>query len=828
MNCGYERELRWRDWQGIRILELIALPAAISPRLNYELLSDCMYQGISVEITMLSSNGKLRIFILLRANDFSRNGVAKQLESAVDRTRALLSESGFVVQAIDLSKDSLAEELLPASSRCGALYFAEEKCKEYYAPAAVHQLMPLDWVAVARALSRARHAVFSLHLMPTFLSAEEKQILRENCTFFEEQGAQLTSPEIPVCAEIYQQLHALADEKLFLLAAMMHGDEEAERELSSVMHRIGLIRHYAGAPFLSQFDDLLTTSLMLAENLVISGHNYPYNLPPVMRRFSHLITKEAAAALSAFPQNSAKLTGIRINTKPISTDPLPDDLLNADGLHIGTITERGQDIFLPPAWLPLHSMIVGMPGMGKTTYAIGLLHQLWKKGYPFLIIEPTKTEYRTMITPGCIPDLRIYTAGRSDVSPMSLNPFIPPKGVTLEQFKPSLISVFMAAFSMTSPLDVIFPDVVNECYTRYGWRNNSTRDSKGVRIFGLHEFICVFRESIRRSHYDAESKANIESGGAYRLQALINSNPTLYDSDHSLPYDTLLEHPTLIELDAIDNQEQKALIMSIILINLMLVIRNKQVCDGRFKNLIMVDEAHLLLGQHMGGANEESAKSSQSAVQMIQNLIVTIRAYGTGLIFADQSPQKLTAEVVNNCNFKTIFHLDSSEDRQILARNTGLNEKMVQDIRTLQPGEAYIGCSKLNRPICVQTPHVRKLLNLRAQVTDEEVRKRAQISALERPFAACAACASCKNGCNSACRSEAEFLAHSICVTFGDAIHSEEGLKSLTDNISELIASSINSLSVDTADRTRLTQCTRIQLLRRLRLVSHADTNHLA
>jgi len=825
MNCGYERELRWHEWHGLRALELTALPAAISPRLNYELLSDCLYQKISLEICMLSQNEKLRIFMLLRAADFSQSTLVKQLEEALNRLEALLADAGFLAVRADLAKDNLYALLLPCTGRQSAMYFAPETGKAYYAPADLTQLMPLDWTAIARALGRSAHAVFSVHLMPASFSAEEKHVISQNCAFFEQENIQRPSDEAAQCVQAYRKLQELSAENVFFMALIMHGDEEAENETAGIMHRTGLIRRQLNARHAAMLDELLTEPLLLAENLTSAGHTCAHALPAVMSRLSHLISREAGAAFSSFPNAAARMPGVRINTKPVNNQPLPDELLDKAGLLIGSIPERGQEIHLPPDWLPLHGAIFGMPGMGKTTYAIGLMNQLWEKGYPFLIIEPTKTEYRTMID--CIPDLRIYTAGRSDVSPMSLNPFIPPKGVTLEQFKPSLISVFMAAFSMTSPLDVIFPDVVNECYTRYGWRSSSTRDSKGVQIFGLHEFICVFRESIRRSHYDNESKANIESGGAYRLQALINSNPTLYDSDHSLPFDTLLEHPTLIELDAIDNPEQKCLIMSMILINLMLVIRSKQICDGRLKNVIMVDEAHLLLGQHMGGANEESAKSSQSAVQLLQNLVVTIRAYGTGLIFADQSPQKLTAEVVSNCSFKTIFHLDSAPDRSLLAQSTGLTEKMVEDIRTLEPGEAYIGCSKLNRPIRVRTPHVRKLLGLRARVSEEELRARTEHTAPPRPFAACSGCAACSSGCSIACRTEGEFLAQSICLRAASALHDPEGLKTLQTNMSALVAGAIASLSGDTEDKQRLSECTRIQLVRRIRLISHADTSTL-
>lgn len=52
-----------------------------------------------------------------------------------------------------------------------------------------------------------------------------------------------------------------------------------------------------------------------------------------------------------------------------------------------------------------HALVVGAPGNGKTTFALNLLLQFYEKGIPFLAIEPTKTEYRTLVD--CIPDLQI-------------------------------------------------------------------------------------------------------------------------------------------------------------------------------------------------------------------------------------------------------------------------------------------------------------------------------------------------------------------------------------------------------------------------------------
>ena len=45
-----------------------------------------------------------------------------------------------------------------------------------------------------------------------------------------------------------------------------------------------------------------------------------------------------------------------------------------------------------------HGLIVGMPGSGKTTFSVSLLDRLWKQHHiPFLVIEPAKNEYRSLV-----------------------------------------------------------------------------------------------------------------------------------------------------------------------------------------------------------------------------------------------------------------------------------------------------------------------------------------------------------------------------------------------------------------------------------------------
>ena len=201
-----------------------------------------------------------------------------------------------------------------------------------------------------------------------------------------------------------------------------------------------------------------------------------------------------------------------------------------------------------------HMLVVGTPGSGKTTFSVGLLDHLWKEHHiPFLVIEPAKNEYRALVQ--SIPDLQVFTPGKNFISPFVFNPFVPPKNVKLETCKSTLKTAFAAAVSMSTPLDKIFEESINNCYSDFRWLDTYTVDDKG-RTFNITDFIKCFQETFDSIGFTGDAK-NIGRAGVVRLNSLVN----LFDNYHSIPIEDILSKPTIIELAAIENSDQKELII---------------------------------------------------------------------------------------------------------------------------------------------------------------------------------------------------------------------------------------------------------------------------
>jgi len=464
--------------------------------------------------------------------------------------------------------------------------------------------------------------------------------------------------------------------------------------------------------------------------------------------------------------------------------------------------------------LTRHALVVGMPGTGKTTFFLGLLLQFNKLGIPFLAIEPTKNEYRTILSN--IKDTQIFTPGKNKLSPFIINPFIPPKGVAVEQYIPALMSAFKAAISMDTPLDVIFLSAIRTCYTEYGWKDYSMCDDSDVKSFGMYEFILVFKRIVKESNYSRDVRGNIESGGTFRLMNLLEENANIYDTVNTIPIDDLLSKPTIIELNAIHDLEQKALLMAFILTNICVYTKLVQVGDGQLKNAILIDEAHVLLGS---SASSNEANAQKATVESLQSMIAEIRSYGTSIIIADQSPEKVSREVVANTDIKMVFRLTEEKEKKIIESSTNMSPEMYNYLSSLKRGEAYVYCSKTKEPQLIVTNDVRKENNLCVTIDDDEIQGNITYwenkKEMLRPYIECSYCTTCNSDCDFSIRAKAAYYALLVYNKVKNKIENKQILAKYVVSMNDIMKDIVD---VDEGDFERLINCICLKFIRKVQL----------
>ena len=413
-------------------------------------------------------------------------------------------------------------------------------------------------------------------------------------------------------------------------------------------------------------------------------------------------------------------------------------------IEYGSITKEIADKLEMLVRAKYNIFISGGTGSGKTTFSVGLLDRLWKDHHiPFLVIEPAKNEYRALIQ--SIPELQVFTPGKNFISPFVFNPFVPPKNVRLETYKSTLKTAFAAGVSMSTPLDKIFEDTVNNCYSDFRWLDSYTVDSKG-KIFNITDFIKCFQETFDSIGYTGDAK-NIGRAGIVRLKSLVN----LFDNYYSIPIEDILKKPTIIELTAIENSEQKALIISLLLLSILAYVNANYIGEGGLRNFILLEEAHVLLDADTN-VGEGSANPSAIAQGLVKRMLAEIRSYGVGLAIADQSPRKVGIDIVALTDIKVAFRLVEGQDKEILANATSMTDAQMARLAKLKPGEAFLFFNRLDEPEEIITPDYRLNNQISISLSDDGIKELSSYwndkQEYLRPYPECAFAPCCSKCCD--------------------------------------------------------------------------------
>lgn len=527
----------------------------------------------------------------------------------------------------------------------------------------------------------------------------------------------------------------------------------------------------------------------------------------------YIISAEEASEFFRLPIGSDTVSaGLNINESGKTSRTYADNVVGGSDIMVGKLksSQHGNTIGLSLKDLTKHMLIVGTPGSGKTTFSVSLLDRLWKDHQiPFLVIEPAKNEYRALIQ--SIPDLQVFTPGKNFISPFVFNPFVPPKNVRLETYKSTLKTAFTAAVSMSSPLDKIFEETVNNCYSDFRWLDTYTSDNKG-RIFNIADFIKCFEETFEAIGYTGDAK-NIGRAGLVRLQSLAN----LFDNYYSIPIEDLLTKPTVIELAAIENSDQKALIISLLLLSVLAYVNSNYIGDGNLRNVILLEEAHVLLDAD-SNAGEGEANPSAIAQGLVKRMLAEIRSYGVGMVIADQSPRKVTTDVVALTDIKLAFRLVEATDKQILADSSNMDETQKQRLAKLKPGESFLFFGKLDEPEEIKTEDYRLANNINITLSDKGIKSLSTYwndrKEKLRPYPECAYCRYCAEDCDYSKRILGREIGRRIFVKhFKPDSADSQIVKDVFQQMTTLIMYELNDEQFD----QHLFACVELHLLRRIR-----------
>jgi hypothetical protein len=448
------------------------------------------------------------------------------------------------------------------------------------------------------------------------------------------------------------------------------------------------------------------------------------------------------------PLNAAQLAAYvhfpRLETSGFSVtlasdfDAVPAEV-TGERIVLGKVIERNKqttaELAVARDRLSSHVFVTGVTGAGKTNTVFQFLIQAAETGVPFLVIEPAKTEYRQLLEHDRVgPDLHVWTLGNENVAPFRLNPFEFParsatrQGIPVGVHLDLMRSVFNASFGMWTPLPQVLEVCLHEVYEDRGWHlatgsnhRLGSDDDRAPAFPTLSELVSKVDEVAGRLGYEERITADIRAALRTRLNSLRSgAKGRMLDVRRSLPMDRVLARPTVIELEGLGDDDDKAFVMGLLIVALA-EHRRVQGPSSSLQHLLVIEEAHRLLANPAGPVQEGESDVRGKAVDTFANLLSEVRAYGQGVMVVDQIPSKLAPDVMKNTSIKVAHRIVAGDDREALAAAMAMSERQHRALASLDTGVAAVFVAGADVPLLAMINEVHAK-SRGATISDQQVR----------------------------------------------------------------------------------------------------------
>jgi hypothetical protein len=421
------------------------------------------------------------------------------------------------------------------------------------------------------------------------------------------------------------------------------------------------------------------------------------------------------AALARPPER--EVPGIRFALRP-DFDVTPETGLTAGrgGVLLGAVLDQNRvpagDLSVSLDSLNRHVFVCGATGAGKSQTVRHLLESAAREGIPWLVIEPAKAEYRLMAArlPGA--GVIVIRPGDLDMAPAGVNPLEPAAGpggarYPLQAHADLVRALFLAAFQPDEPFPQVLAGALTRCYEQAGWDLVTGEPAVPEAAYpGLADLEAAATAVVEEIGYGREITDNVRGFVQVRIGSLrLGTAGRFLGGGHPLDFGKLLAGRVVLEIEDCGDDKDKAFLTGAVLLRLAEFLRMRQRAEGpapsRLRHLTVVEEAHRLLRQPSPGTGSGPAAH---AVEMFAALLAEIRAYGEGLVIAEQIPAKLIPDVIKNTAVKIVHRLPALDDRESVGATMNLTAEQSRYLVTLPPGEAAVFADGMDYPVLARMP----------------------------------------------------------------------------------------------------------------------------
>ena len=401
---------------------------------------------------------------------------------------------------------------------------------------------------------------------------------------------------------------------------------------------------------------------------------------------------------------------------------------------------------LPLDSLNRHVFVSGATGSGKSQTVRALLEAATRAGIPWLVVEPAKAEYRLMAArlagiggdPGAhgadavVSEVVRIRPGEPDAIAAGLNPLEPAPDedghrFPLQTHADLVKALFVASFRSDEPFPQVLSAALTRVYEDSGWDLALGETVAADANPSYPDLTDLQRAAIRivqEVGYSQRITDDVLGFIKVRLSSLrLGTTGRFLEGGHQLDFGKLLRTNAVLEIEDVGDDRDKAFLMGTVLIRLAEHLRmaNRAKPSGSgglgavvppgasrapatLRHLTVIEEAHRLLRRPETGGSGASDGAAAHAVEMFAGLLAEIRAYGEGLIIAEQIPDRLIQDVIKNTAVKITHRLPAADDREAVGATMNMTQAQNRFLVTLKPGEAAVFADGMDFPLLAQMP----------------------------------------------------------------------------------------------------------------------------
>ncbi len=429
------------------------------------------------------------------------------------------------------------------------------------------------------------------------------------------------------------------------------------------------------------------------------------------------------ATLARMPE--VEVPGVRLTLRPeFDVTPEPPPGLEGPGspLLLGTVLDRNG---IPAGNLPVsaaslnrHVFVCGATGAGKSQTVRALLEAASGAGVPWLVVEPAKAEYRLMGarlngSSGGVVRIR---PGDADQIAAGINPLAPAADAAgrrfpLQTHADLVRALFLASFAADEPFPQVLSAAVTRVYEEAGWDlalGEPVTPGVRPRYPTLADLQAAAERIVSEIGYSREITDNVRGFITVRISSLrLGTTGRFFEGGHPIDFGKLMARNVVFEIEDVGDDRDKAFLMGTVLIQLTEHLRMQARESGPgiaagLRHVSVFEEAHRLLRRPE--EQRSGSGATAHAVEMFAGLLAEIRAYGEGLIIAEQIPAKIIPDAIKNTAVKIVHRLPAADDREMVGATMNMTDAQSRYLVTLPPGQAAVFTDGMDYPVLAAMP----------------------------------------------------------------------------------------------------------------------------